>query len=55
MSVVPHYSISIFYTDNTTWKLSGRVGLLDNSEDWGLAAGVSWTWDGLKHLMDENE
>ncbi|MDY0092430.1 MAG: hypothetical protein RBT80_06995 [Candidatus Vecturithrix sp.] len=43
------------HTDNTTWKLSGRVGLLDNSEDWGLAAGVSWTWDGLKHLMDENE
>ena len=31
-----------------TWKLSGRIGLLDNSADWGLAAGVTWTWDGLK-------
>lgn len=27
------------------WKVSGRVGLLENSEDWGLAAGVSWTID----------
>lgn len=35
--------------DRLTWKLSGRIGLLENSADWGLAAGVTWTWDGLKH------
>jgi len=31
-----------------TWTLSGRIGLLSNSEDWGLSAGAAWTWDGLR-------
>lgn len=30
-----------------TWTISGRAGLLKNSEDWGISAGVRWTFDGL--------
>jgi hypothetical protein len=30
-----------------TWTITGRAGLLKNSEDWGVSAGVRWTFDGL--------
>ncbi|MBD3307039.1 hypothetical protein GF339_11495 [candidate division KSB3 bacterium] len=30
-----------------TWHLAGRAGLIENSEDWGLSAGVSLTLDSL--------
>jgi hypothetical protein len=41
--------LHLHFRDNTrTWRLSGRIGLLDNSADWGIGAGVTWTWDGLK-------
>ncbi len=32
-----------FYDNRLTWNLSGRVGLLDNSEAWGFSGGVSVT------------
>ena len=31
-----------------TWNISGRLGLTENSEDWGISGGVSWTFDGVK-------
>ncbi len=37
-----------FHDANLTWNVSGRVGLIENSEDWGLAAGVSVTLEVLK-------
>ncbi len=30
-----------------TWNISGRVGLLKNSENWGISGGVRWTFEGL--------
>ena len=30
-----------------TWNISGRVGLLEGSEDWGIFGGVRWTF----HLL----
>lgn len=44
-SALFHLSIR---NNQLTWKLSARIGLLENSEDWGFGAGVTWTWDGLK-------
>ncbi len=32
-----------FHDGDLTWKISGRVGLLENSEDWGITGGVSMT------------
>lgn len=42
-----------FHDGALTWKVSGRVGLIENSEDWGLTGGVSWTFGGLKHWISE--
>lgn len=28
-----------------TWTIAGRAGLLKNSEDWGMSAGVRWTFE----------
>lgn len=49
-SALFHLSIR---NEQLTWKLSGRLGLLENSEDWGFSAGVTWTWDGLKRWAGE--
>ena len=49
-SALFHLSIR---NEHLTWKLSGRIGLLENSEDWGFGAGVTWTWDGLRRWAGE--
>jgi hypothetical protein len=39
----------LFFQDGSlTWNLTTRVGLLENSETWGLAGGVRWSFDWLK-------
>jgi hypothetical protein len=40
---------------NLIWNVSGRVGLIENSEDWGLSGGVSLTFDVLKHWASSKE
>ena len=36
-----------FEDEAFTWTIAGRAGLLKNSEDWGIFAGVRWTFNGL--------
>jgi len=42
-----------FQNGALTWNLATRVGLIENSEDWGISAGVRWTFDALKRWASD--
>jgi hypothetical protein len=37
----------LFRNGNLTWNIVSRVGLFENSEDWGISGGVQWTFAGF--------
>jgi hypothetical protein len=44
--------VSLYFKNGAlTWNISGRIGLLENSENWGISGGVRWTSDILAHWV----